>query len=371
VHVTLGTRIVVVAGVVVCLVAGPAWGDATAEEIVEALGIGADQVVATSLTEGTTEMAGVPDTLGVLECLEPPLAVMYSGQYINISSCQDDDMDPNGSEEGDRIAVEVELTVPPGAHSYSFDFFFLSREYPDYVGSQFTDSFSAWQTADHYTGPVALNEDGDEIGVSTGVFTYTDDHQLLGSGFDCDYRGGGTGWLTVHSPCDPLEPLVLELLVRDIGDGIYDSAVLLDGFHWRQEEIESPAPVQPTDADADGWRYLDDCDDADPAVNPAVAEVCGNGIDDDCDGDVDGDDGDCAGDDDDSAGDDDTGDDDTGDDDTGDDDTGDDDAGNDDDDDGILLLQSDDCACAQDGRPGAALPAILVGGLLWVRGRRR
>ena len=57
--------------------------------------------------------------------------------------------------------------------------------------------------------------------------------------------------------------------------------------------------VPPTWCDADGDGYYDetcggkDCDDSDPAVNPDAGEVCDNGIDDDCDGLVDGDDPDC------------------------------------------------------------------------------
>jgi hypothetical protein len=59
------------------------------------------------------------------------------------------------------------------------------------------------------------------------------------------------------------------------------------------------------DADADGWEACrGDCDDADPAVTPIAEEVCGDGLDNDCDpetsedGDLDGDglsscDGDC------------------------------------------------------------------------------
>jgi len=335
---------------------------ATADEIVEALGIQADEILSAGLSEGTEEMTGVGDTLGVLQGTEPPMAVLYTGEYGDIHSCQDQDMEPSG-EEGDRVTVAVELQVPPGAHSYAFDFFFLSREYPDYVGSQFTDHFGTWQEADVYTGPVAYDENWDEIGVSTAVFTHTDVLSLSGSGFDCDYRGGGTGWLTVHAPCEPLASLSLEWTVAEVGDGIYDSAVLLDHFHWREEEVGTPVPVRPSDGDEDGWYVLDDCDDGDPAVNPDALEVCDNGIDDDCDGDVDGDDADCGGDDDTTGDDDDSGqppDDD--DDDVGDDDTepgDDDDAADDDDEDRVVLLDTDDCGCRVDGNRGRAVAAVL------------
>jgi hypothetical protein len=54
------------------------------------------------------------------------------------------------------------------------------------------------------------------------------------------------------------------------------------------------------DADEDGFMSElaacagNDCDDSNGAVNPGVAEVCDNLLDDDCDGAVDGDDSDCA-----------------------------------------------------------------------------
>jgi hypothetical protein len=42
-----------------------------------------------------------------------------------------------------------------------------------------------------------------------------------------------------------------------------------------------------TDADGDGYTWCNECDDGDAAVHPGAKEICGNGIDDDCNGLVD------------------------------------------------------------------------------------
>ena len=41
------------------------------------------------------------------------------------------------------------------------------------------------------------------------------------------------------------------------------------------------------DQDGDGVRWCDDCDDGNPAVHPGATEVCGNGVDDNCNGQID------------------------------------------------------------------------------------
>ncbi len=48
------------------------------------------------------------------------------------------------------------------------------------------------------------------------------------------------------------------------------------------------------DNDSDGWTAADgDCDEEQPSVNPDAAEVCDDGVDNDCDTETDGDDSDC------------------------------------------------------------------------------
>ncbi len=100
---------------------------------------------------------------------------------------------------------------------------------------------------------------------------------ILGGGRDCDDKNpnryvNNTEVADFQGNDEDCDPSTIGKMDRD-GDGYTD---------WRVWN----APFQPT-----GWAvYGLDCDDRRRGVNPGVPEIPGNGLDDNCDGDVDYDD---------------------------------------------------------------------------------
>ncbi len=82
--------------------------------------------------------------------------------------------------------------------------------------------------------------------------------------------------------------LHLILLAAGCPSGVKESAAPADTGDSAADSAppDSADSAPPPDTDGDGYADEDDCAPADPAVNPAAAEAC-NGVDDDCDGEVD------------------------------------------------------------------------------------
>ena len=176
----------------------------------------------------------------------------------------------------DVIDLKVQIRVPTNAKGFSFDFNFMTGEWPDYVCSTFNDSFIAYLQSKAFNGGAADNisfdTSGNTISVNNNFFqactagvptgcsggtpgtsTCTlGPNQLAGTGYAAETppiaycggavstSGGGTGWLTSKAPSQPGEVISLEFLIWDTGDESFDSSVLLDNFAW------VPDPLPPT-----------------------------------------------------------------------------------------------------------------------------
>jgi len=78
-------------------------------------------------------------------------------------------------------------------------------------------------------------------------------------------------------------PAQIQQATRTARDVIASRAAYLQTF----VDCERGVPSAATDADGDGYRWCDECDDRNAASHPGAMEICGNGIDDDCNGQID------------------------------------------------------------------------------------
>ncbi|HEY1956260.1 MAG TPA: choice-of-anchor L domain-containing protein [Polyangiaceae bacterium] len=160
--------------------------------------------------------------------------------------------------------VDLQIKVPNNAKGFSFDFNFYSGEWPDFVCTEYNDSFVAWLKSGAWAGKsgdfnISFDSKNNPINVNNGFFQVcapagTDcsnmqspatctlgESQLLGTGFDMksDYcgsnetGGGATGWLTTTAPVQSGETIELQFMVWNTGDDAYDSSVLLDNWQWQ------------------------------------------------------------------------------------------------------------------------------------------
>lgn len=91
--------------------------------------------------------------------------------------------------------------------------------------------------------------------------------------------------------CDDNNPAINPGAAENCSDGIDNNC---NGLTDAQDPAAVGCPAQCTDADQDGFNVdgtagcgPQDCNDQDAAVSPGAAEVCGDNIDNDCDGQVD------------------------------------------------------------------------------------
>jgi hypothetical protein len=150
----------------------------------------------------------------------------------------------------DYSELKLVINVPKNAKAFSFDFNFMSSEYPEYVGTQFNDKFVAILDSQGFKGNISFDKKGSCISINSALFNECNGCSLGAAGLDgTGYEGGiggGTGWLTTTSPVTPGETITLRFVIFDEGDHILDSVVLIDNFRWLAASLGGgPSTIRP------------------------------------------------------------------------------------------------------------------------------
>ncbi len=174
----------------------------------------------------------------------------------------------------DSVMLVLRLRAPTNARAFSFNSYFMSAEYPEFVCTSFNDQFIALVdtpsgvpsptpnpvdknlmtfTSGNQKWPIGIN-----IAKGTDLFAVCETQamnagcwdtdvsatsctlgadQLTGTGFEktggmgCTI-GGGTFWLTTAGNVIPGQIVEIRIALWDVGDSAFDSLAVLDGFQW-------------------------------------------------------------------------------------------------------------------------------------------
>lgn len=144
----------------------------------------------------------------------------------------------------DDIALEVTLRVPTNALGAHFDFAFLSKGWPLDVCTARNDyavALASPRPKSSFHGNVLYDEIGDPFSLSLVQFPIcacagcasqctVGPALLAGTGFE---GHASTGWYEAGWGVEPGSTMTLRLGVADVADGLDDSTLLIDAFHWQ------------------------------------------------------------------------------------------------------------------------------------------
>ncbi len=134
----------------------------------------------------------------------------------------------------DVTVLHIPLLVRPNANCLSFDFRFLSEEFPFFVGGTFNDAFIAevnvtnWTTqGSAITAPAnfAFDTNGAPVTINSSGPTAMSAAEAAGTAY-----GGATQLLRASTLVQPGSPAFLYLSIFDQDDRTYDSAVFVDNL---------------------------------------------------------------------------------------------------------------------------------------------
>lgn len=158
----------------------------------------------------------------------------------------------------DYSELRLKMKVPEWAKSLSFDFAFMTVEYPDFFKLAYNDFFVVWLESKKWTGNISFDKNGKPISLNAGFFDYKDssrpvlkDPECL-TGCDapelhntCLAEHASTKWLTTTVGVEPGEEIELIFAILDLGDSSLDSFAFIDNFQWGCDEKSKPETDPP------------------------------------------------------------------------------------------------------------------------------
>jgi hypothetical protein len=144
------------------------------------------------------------------------------------------------SDINDDVALDLQIKAPMNATGYSYDFFFYSFEYPEWVCTSFNDQFIALvdpAPKGSINGNISFDSKKNPVSVNIAFFSVCDGcadgaGMMQGTGFNKWDDAGGTNWLTTQAPVKGGDTFKIRFAIWDTGDDAWDSTVLVDNFKW-------------------------------------------------------------------------------------------------------------------------------------------
>lgn len=220
---------------------------ASGDSFAQALDLAPDLAV-TVVGNGDGDAAATFADLGVIKPTRGGSFALLSTGVAGASQAEPGTDLGTYGEEGDSYALSLQLTLPSGARRVSFDYNFLSAELPDYQGTVFNDAFRVVLVDKFGTREIArasVNSSpfipaSASVAAGSGFDLFTDDPSGVDEVFGAGLPDAGlTRFVTVNAEIrDPATTVTFS--IADRGDGVFDSAVLLDNLSFSSLEAVDP-----------------------------------------------------------------------------------------------------------------------------------
>lgn len=139
----------------------------------------------------------------------------------------------------DYTELRFSAVVPQGTLAVSLAVAFLTAERPMRFPSEYNDFLIVWLESERWTGNIAIHPKlATPIAANALEYAFTNEDPEIA---DLAFAGhAATDWFRISAMVTPGDTVTLVVALFDAGDGIADSAVLLDDLRWDCDQVSRP-----------------------------------------------------------------------------------------------------------------------------------